>query len=44
MIGHGGLVAFDDTVDMARMARYAMEFCAVESCGARPAASARRAA
>ena len=33
MIGHGGLVAFDDTVDMARMARYAMEFCAVESCG-----------
>lgn len=33
MIGHGGLVAFDDTVDMARMARYAMEFCAIESCG-----------
>ncbi|TEA77498.1 formate dehydrogenase beta subunit [Allopusillimonas ginsengisoli] len=33
MIGHGGLVAFDDTVDMAAMARYAMEFCAVESCG-----------
>ncbi|MBP0597878.1 NADH-quinone oxidoreductase subunit NuoF [Herbaspirillum sp. LeCh32-8] len=33
MIGHGGLVAFDDTVDMARQARYAMEFCAVESCG-----------
>jgi formate dehydrogenase iron-sulfur subunit len=33
MIGHGGLVVFDDTVDMARMARYAMEFCAVESCG-----------
>ncbi|WP_019936881.1 NADH-quinone oxidoreductase subunit NuoF [Bordetella sp. FB-8] len=33
MIGHGGLVAFDDTVNMARMARYAMEFCAVESCG-----------
>lgn len=33
MIGHGGLVAFDDTVDMARMARYAMEFCATESCG-----------
>src|SRR5690606_14715973 len=30
MIGHGGIVAFDDTVDMARMARYAMEFCAVE--------------
>jgi formate dehydrogenase iron-sulfur subunit len=33
LLGHGGIVAFDDTVDMARMARYAMEFCAVESCG-----------
>ena len=33
MIGHGGIVVFDDTVDMAHMARYAMEFCAVESCG-----------
>ena len=33
MIGHGGLVAFDDTVDMARQARYAMTFCAIESCG-----------
>jgi formate dehydrogenase iron-sulfur subunit len=33
MIGHGGMVVFDDSVDMARMARYAMEFCAVESCG-----------
>ncbi len=33
MIGHGGVVVFDDTVDMAQMARYAMEFCAVESCG-----------
>ncbi|HJV25866.1 MAG TPA: NADH-quinone oxidoreductase subunit NuoF [Aromatoleum sp.] len=33
MIGHGGIVAFDDTVDIAGMARYAMEFCAVESCG-----------
>jgi len=33
LLGHGGLVAFDDTVDMARMARYAMEFCAIESCG-----------
>lgn len=33
MVGHGGIVAFDDTVDMARMARYAMEFCAIESCG-----------
>jgi formate dehydrogenase iron-sulfur subunit len=33
LLGHGGIVAFDDTVDMAQMARYAMEFCAVESCG-----------
>ncbi len=33
MIGHGGLVAFDETVDMAEMAEYAMAFCAVESCG-----------
>jgi formate dehydrogenase iron-sulfur subunit len=33
LVGHGGIVVFDDTVDMARMARYAMEFCAVESCG-----------
>ncbi len=33
MVGHGGVVAFDDTVDMAQMARYAMEFCALESCG-----------
>jgi formate dehydrogenase iron-sulfur subunit len=33
LIGHGGLVLFDDTVDMARMARFAMEFCAIESCG-----------
>ncbi len=33
MIGHGGIVVFDDTVDMAQMARYAMEFCAAESCG-----------
>jgi formate dehydrogenase iron-sulfur subunit len=33
LLGHGGLVAFDDTVDMARMARFAMEFCAIESCG-----------
>jgi formate dehydrogenase iron-sulfur subunit len=33
MLGHGGVVAFDDTVDMARMARFAMEFCALESCG-----------
>ena len=33
LLGHGGIVVFDDTVDMARMARYAMGFCAVESCG-----------
>jgi formate dehydrogenase iron-sulfur subunit len=33
LLGHGGIVAFDDTVDMAHMARYAMEFCAEESCG-----------
>ena len=33
IVGHGGVVVFDDTVDMAKMARYAMEFCAVESCG-----------
>lgn len=33
MLGHGGLVVFDDTVDMAAMARFAMEFTAIESCG-----------
>lgn len=33
LLGHGGIVAFDDTVDMSKMARYAMEFCAIESCG-----------
>jgi formate dehydrogenase iron-sulfur subunit len=33
LIGHGGLVVFDHSVDMARQARFAMEFCAVESCG-----------
>ncbi|MFM8774734.1 MAG: NADH-ubiquinone oxidoreductase-F iron-sulfur binding region domain-containing protein, partial [Actinomycetota bacterium] len=33
LLGHGGIVAFDDTVDMAAQARFAMEFCAVESCG-----------
>jgi formate dehydrogenase iron-sulfur subunit len=33
LLGHGGVVVFDDTVDMARMARYAFEFCAHESCG-----------
>ncbi|MFE4258317.1 formate dehydrogenase beta subunit [Streptomyces sp. NPDC056883] len=33
MVGHGGLVVFDDRVDMAAQARFAMEFCAEESCG-----------
>ena len=33
MVGHGGVVVFDDTVDMAAQARFAMEFCAAESCG-----------
>jgi formate dehydrogenase iron-sulfur subunit len=33
LLGHGGIVAFDDSVNMAEMARYAMEFCAIESCG-----------
>jgi len=33
MIGHGGVVVFDDTVDLARQARFAFEFCAIESCG-----------
>jgi formate dehydrogenase iron-sulfur subunit len=33
LIGHGGIVVFDDSVDMARQARFAMEFCGVESCG-----------
>ncbi|HEV8023934.1 MAG TPA: NADH-ubiquinone oxidoreductase-F iron-sulfur binding region domain-containing protein, partial [Candidatus Nanopelagicales bacterium] len=33
MIGHGGIVVFDETVDMAEQARFAMEFCAEESCG-----------
>jgi formate dehydrogenase iron-sulfur subunit len=33
LLGHGGIVAFDDSVDMLQMARYAMEFCAIESCG-----------
>ncbi len=33
LIGHGGVVVFDDTVDMAAQARFAMEFCAIESCG-----------
>src|SRR3546814_9898209 len=33
LIGHAGITVFDDSVDMARMARFAMEFCAVERCG-----------
>ena len=33
MIGHGGIVVFDDTINMAEQARFAMEFCAIESCG-----------
>ena len=33
LLGHGGVVVFDDTVDMMQQARFAMEFCAVESCG-----------
>jgi formate dehydrogenase iron-sulfur subunit len=33
LIGHAGIVVFDDTVDMLEQARFAMEFCAVESCG-----------
>jgi formate dehydrogenase iron-sulfur subunit len=33
MLGHGGIVVFDDRVDMARQARFAFEFCAKESCG-----------
>lgn len=33
MVGHGGIVVFDESVDMAAQARFAMEFCAIESCG-----------
>ncbi|MBE0438616.1 MAG: NADH-quinone oxidoreductase subunit NuoF [Gammaproteobacteria bacterium] len=33
VLGHGGVVMFDDTVDMGEQARFSMEFCAVESCG-----------
>jgi formate dehydrogenase iron-sulfur subunit len=33
IVGHGGVVVFDDTVDMLAMARFAFTFCAVESCG-----------
>jgi len=33
LVGHGGIVVFDDSVDLAKQARFAMEFCAIESCG-----------
>jgi len=33
MLGHGGVVVFDDTVNLGEQARFAMEFCAIESCG-----------
>ncbi len=33
LIGHGGVVVFDDTANMAKMARFAFDFCAIESCG-----------
>ena len=33
MLGHGGLVVYNDTTNMLGMARYAMEFCELESCG-----------
>jgi formate dehydrogenase iron-sulfur subunit len=33
MLGHGGVVVFDTSVNMAKMARFSMEFCSVESCG-----------
>ena len=33
MLGHGGVVVFDDRVDLRQQARFAMEFCALESCG-----------
>ncbi|MBL4583809.1 MAG: formate dehydrogenase subunit gamma [Pseudomonadales bacterium] len=33
MLGHGGVVVFDDSVNMSEQARFAMEFCAIESCG-----------
>ncbi len=33
MLGHGGIAVFDDRTDMAEMARFAFEFCAIESCG-----------
>ena len=33
MLGHGGIVVFDDSIDYLKQARFAMEFCAIESCG-----------
>jgi formate dehydrogenase iron-sulfur subunit len=33
VLGHGGIVAFDETVDMSEQARFSMEFCVIESCG-----------
>ena len=33
LIGHAGIVVFDDSADMLKQARFAMEFCAIESCG-----------
>ena len=33
MLGHGGIVVFNDSVDMAHQARFAMKFCEIESCG-----------
>ena len=33
MLGHGGIVLFDDSVNLAKQARFAMEFCSIESCG-----------
>jgi formate dehydrogenase iron-sulfur subunit len=33
LIGHAGIVVFDETADMLKQARFAMEFCAIESCG-----------
>ena len=33
MLGHGGIVVFDESVDLAIQAKFAMEFCAIESCG-----------
>ena len=33
VLGHGGIVVHDDSADLARLARYAMKFCAIESCG-----------